>query len=336
MQRDNRILRFDSEELTSRLSTTALAPAANRIVDAVNHYTANHKHGELPQWQAAIENLPELAVSTINLQQRAITVVGTPQDDPSTFFCKIKACMQCLHPWRKGPYQIQSLHIDTEWRSDWKWLRLAPHISPLKERTVLDVGCGSGYHLWRMRGAGARNVIGIEPGLLFNMQFRAIQHFINDPHVQCLPLTMESWPTALHAFDSVFSMGVLYHRREPAEHLAQLRAALRAQGELILETLVFPHVDDCALDLEPQEGRYARMRNLWCLPSPGRLHRWLVEAGFINIRCVSIDCTSTGEQRTTDWMRFESLQAALGPDQPTLTTEGLPRPQRAVFVAVAP
>ena len=30
-------------------------------------------------------------------------------------------------------------------RSDWKWDRIKEHISPLKNRLILDVGCGSGY-----------------------------------------------------------------------------------------------------------------------------------------------------------------------------------------------
>ncbi len=58
-------------------------------------------------------------------------------------------------PWRKGPFSLYGVNIDTEWRSDWKWDRVLPHLSPLKGRLVLDVGCGGGYHMWRMLGEGA-------------------------------------------------------------------------------------------------------------------------------------------------------------------------------------
>ena len=43
---------------------------------------------------------------------------------------------------------------------------------------------------------------------------------------------------ALRAFDTVFSMGVLYHRKSPIEHIEQLRNQLKDDGELVLETLV--------------------------------------------------------------------------------------------------
>ncbi|HBP78145.1 MAG TPA: tRNA 5-methoxyuridine(34)/uridine 5-oxyacetic acid(34) synthase CmoB, partial [Halomonas sp.] len=68
-----------------------------------------------------------------------------------------------LAPWRKGPFNLGGIEIDTEWRSDWKWQRVAPHLAPLKYRKVLDVGGGSGYHAWRMAGAGAAFVLVIDP-----------------------------------------------------------------------------------------------------------------------------------------------------------------------------
>jgi tRNA (mo5U34)-methyltransferase len=40
-----------------------------------------------------------------------------------------------------------------------------------------------------------------------------------------LPLGIEQLP-ALNAFDTVFSMGVLYHRRSPLDHLWQLKDQL--------------------------------------------------------------------------------------------------------------
>ena len=128
--------------------------------------------------------------------------------------------------------------IDTEWRSDWKWDRLKNHIEPLSGRKVLDIGCGSGYHCWRMRGAGAELVIGIDPTPLFIVQFFALQKYIQDHHVTVLPMGIEHLPEKLRFFDTVFSMGVLYHRRSPFDHLIELRDCLVSGGELILETLV--------------------------------------------------------------------------------------------------
>ncbi len=40
-----------------------------------------------------------------------------------------------LRPWRKGPFHIHGVHIDSEWRSDWKWDRI---ISALPSQYLKD------------------------------------------------------------------------------------------------------------------------------------------------------------------------------------------------------
>ena len=56
--------------------------------------------------------------------------------------------------------------------------------------------------------------------------------------IDLLPLGIEHMPTKMAAFDTVFSMGILYHRRSPMDHLRELRELLRPGGQLVLETLV--------------------------------------------------------------------------------------------------
>ena len=129
---------------------------------------------------------------------------------------------------------------------------------------MLDVGCGNGYHCWRMLGAGARAVIGIDPTLLSVMQFQAIQRLTGNANIFVLPLGIEDMPYGLKAFDTVFSMGVLYHRRSPIDHLLELRDSLRPGGELVLETLV---IDGKLGDTLVPQQRYAKMRNVWFIPS---------------------------------------------------------------------
>jgi tRNA (mo5U34)-methyltransferase len=225
------------------------------------------------------------------------------------------------------------LLVDTEWRSDWKWDRIAPHIESLQGRSVLDVGCGNGFHCWRMAGAGASFVLGIDPHLLYTLQYWAIRHFVRAPEVHVLPLALEDLPPALQAFDTVFSMGVLYHRRAPLDHLRSLLGCLRPGGELVLETLVVEGPDDIAL-MPPD--RYARMPNVWFIPTCNTLARWLGNSGYIEARLVDVTATSTEEQRATAWMTFESLAEALDPEDPTRTIEGHPAPKRAIFVARRP
>jgi tRNA (mo5U34)-methyltransferase len=236
-------------------------------------------------------------------------------------------------PWRKGPFSFFDTHIDTEWRSDWKWQRVLPHLSALEGRAVLDVGCGSGYHCWRLYGAGARFVLGIDPTILFLMQYLAVKRYLPQAPVWFAPLRLEELPAPAGLFDTILSMGVLYHRRSPLDHLQELFSLLRPGGELVLETLVVE--GDANTVLVPHD-RYAMMRNVFFLPSTALLAIWLARMGFVDIRTVDESVTSTDEQHSTDWMRFQSLPDFLDPHDSTRTLEGYPAPRRAVLVATRP
>ncbi|KKO45798.1 tRNA methyltransferase [Arsukibacterium ikkense] len=284
-------------------------------------------HGDFKQWQKVLNQLPQTTVSHVELADAV--QFGVAGDISEGQAQRIIHLLQQLKPWRKGPFNIHGIEIDTEWRSDFKWQRVLPHISPLPGRYVLDVGCGSGYHLWRMRGAGAAFVVGIDPSQLFYSQFQAIKHFNPDPDVHLIPIGIDEMP-ALAQFDTVFSMGVLYHRRSPLDFLQQLKQQLRPGGELVLETLV---VDgDQHTVLVPGE-RYAKMRNVWFIPSSEALCHWLNRLGFKNPKVVDLNTTTLSEQRATAWMENESLIDFLNPTDHSKTIEGYPAPQRAVIVA---
>ncbi|WP_432453453.1 MULTISPECIES: tRNA 5-methoxyuridine(34)/uridine 5-oxyacetic acid(34) synthase CmoB [unclassified Agarivorans] len=290
-----------------------------------------HAHGDFPRWQRVLNKLPTLTSSDIDLTSQVS--IGKAEDIQPGERKKIESLLRHFHPWRKGPFNIYGIHIDTEWRSDWKWERLRKHISPLQHRYVLDVGCGSGYHMWRMLGDGAEFVVGIDPSTLFLMQFEAIRNFANrDQRIHLLPLGIQELPK-LKAFDTVFSMGVLYHRRSPMDHLIQLKEQLQPGGELVLETLV---IDGDEQQVLVPAGRYGKMPNVWFLPSTAALKLWLEKVGFVDVRIVDIDITSTDEQRSTPWMTHESLNDYLDPSDKTRTVEGLPAPKRAVLIAINP
>ncbi|MBE0500764.1 MAG: tRNA 5-methoxyuridine(34)/uridine 5-oxyacetic acid(34) synthase CmoB [Desulfuromonadales bacterium] len=292
---------------------------------------ALESHGKMAEWQAALQALPKIQTSYVELKDKV--EIGRAEELAGVSPEELTAQLQKFHPWRKGPYTLFGVKIDTEWRSDWKWDRLLPHIQPLAGRRVLDIGCGNGYHGWRMRGEGAEFVLGIDPTLVSVMQFHVVQRYLNDAKHHLLPLGIEDLPPALACFDSVFSMGVLYHRRSPLDHLLELKACLRPGGELILETLI---VDGDQKTIFMPNGRYAKMRNVWFLPSIAALTLWLQRCGFKNIACVDTNRTSTEEQRTTAWMEFESLTDFLDPHDPMQTIEGDPAPLRAIFTATRP
>ena len=288
-------------------------------------------HGDMQRWLDAVNELPDITSQQVNLESSRVGASGETTQHQRE---QLEAALTKLIPWRKGPYELFDVHIDTEWRSDWKWDRVAPHVSDLNNRSILDVGCGSGYHCWRMLGAGARQVIGIDPSYLFLMQFSAIKQYCGAKQpIHLLPIRMEDVHPQLEYFDTVFSMGILYHRKSPIDHLFELKGALRPGGELVLETLVIEGA--LGQSLVP-EDRYAMMRNVWFLPTVETLELWLRRAGFKDIKCVDLNVTSCEEQRATDWMRFNSLEDFLNPEDRTLTVEGYPAPLRATLIAKKP
>lgn len=320
------------DDFYQALADTRLENRLQEFRQAIDLRYTNRYHGDHEKWMNALNALPDIQSDFVQLDadQVGASADPTPQEP---VLAELETALRQLHPWRKGPFDLFGIKIDTEWRSDWKWQRIAPHLSPLENRTVLDVGCGSGYHCWRMAGAGARLVIGIDPSPKLLFQFKAIKKYLGAQPVYYLPLRSEDFPASTRAFDTVFSLGVLYHRRSPFQHLEELKQACRPGGELVLETLTIEGGEHQVL---LPEDRYAQMRNVWFLPSEAEMERWLHRAGFSNIRLVDTNVTSTDEQRSTDWMQFHSLAQFLDPANPSLTIEGYPAPQRSTFIANAP
>jgi len=293
------------------LADAGLGDWRDALAPTVDARLAPGAHGDLPRWTAALY------------------AIDAARGDAG----HVEAALRELIPWRKGPFDVGGVRIDAEWRCDLKWARVHDRIAPLAGRRVLDVGCGNGWYALRMREAGAGFVLGIDPTLLYLAQFHAVARFVDTRGISLLPLRLEELPAATRAFDTAFSMGVLYHQRSPLAHLQELRAALRPGGQLVLETLVLPG-DDARAATPPD--RYARMNNVWLLPTLPELRTWLARTRFRDIEIIDETPTTTDEQRQTRWMPFESLAEALDPNDPALTIEGWPAPRRAVVTATAP
>nr|WP_040840252.1 tRNA 5-methoxyuridine(34)/uridine 5-oxyacetic acid(34) synthase CmoB [Thiothrix nivea] len=316
------------------LQTSRLALWLDSLPAQLIQAAAENPHGRQAEWRAILDALPEISASSVDFNSNTMRI-GVENDTDVAVRERLMGSLKSLIPWRKGPYKLFGIPIDTEWRSDWKWERVFPYLSPLDGRLVLDVGCGSGYHMWRMYGSGAEAVIGIDPTLLFLAQFQLIKHYAGEQlPVWMLPLKSENLPDFHQkGFDTVFSMGVLYHRRDPLGHLQELRRALRAGGELVLETLVVAGDEHTAL---MPHDRYAKMRNVWFIPSVPMLELWLKRLGFAHIRVVDVTTTTVEEQRCTPWSKGESLADFLDPADSSSTVEGYPAPVRATVLANAP
>jgi tRNA (mo5U34)-methyltransferase len=317
---------FDFDRLREDLAEFSSEEWISTLIDVILEKSSDAAHGKLAEWRETLDQLPDVGKHEFDLRSGTITSQFNWTEQTRL---EAHDTLLNLIPWRKGPFDIAGIEIDTEWRSDLKWQRLEQSISPLIDRRILDVGCGNGYYGLRMRGLGARLVIGIDPTLLYVVQFAALTHFMQREPVHVLPLRLHELPASGPKFDTTFSMGVLYHQRDPIEHLTQLQQTLSADGELVLESLVIP--GDTS-ELVVPEGRYARMRNVWHLPTVQRLHEWLGEAGLTDIRVIDQTLTTTDEQRTTPWMPFESLQEALDPSDASQTVEQLPAPLRVVMI----
>jgi len=302
---------FDFEALADCLRSLGLAHWNDDLGPVLRQRLTGQTHGDWARWNEVINDLPAARGDTARLRE----------------------LLMGLHPWRKGPLSLDGVEIDTEWRSDWKWARVKDGVGSLDGRNVLDVGSGNGYYALQMRKAGAATVIGVDPTLLFAMQFQAINVFERNASIFILPCRLEETPPAKKVFDTTFSMGVLYHQRDPLKHLRDLQSTLRSGGQLVLETLYLPGDD---LRTATPEDRYARMRNVWSLPTVPQLLAWLRETRYVKIELIDTSITTIDEQRSTEWMTFESLEEALDPSDPSKTIEGWPAPHRVVVTAVAP
>ena len=316
---------IDYTPLWRALADTPLAhwPAALQpLIDAALDPA---RHGDLPAWAAALARLPENAATRVDLSADCLLA----ESREAVGIEALTETLMAFHPWRKGPFCLFGLHLDTEWRSDWKWARIAPHLD-LRGRRVLDVGCGNGYYGWRMLGAGADLVVGVDPTLRYVMQYAALRRLLGEHPNYVLPLRFEALPEGEGSFDTALSLGVLYHRRDPQEHLGRLRSQLRPGGTLVLEGLV---IEGKACEVLEPRGRYAKMKNVHAVPAPETVLGWLEAAGFTATRVIDVTPTTEQEQRRTAWMRFESLADFLDPNDPSRTVEGHPAPRRAVWLA---
>jgi tRNA (mo5U34)-methyltransferase len=314
--------RFWPPALATSLETIALARARTQVL------------GDGPRWLQAIAALGTWGPQPLT-SDRAAPALGLEHARPAD----VVAALQALCPWRKGPFEILGVHLDAEWRCDLKWARVQSAVA-FEGKRVLDVGCGNGYYLLRALGAGARAALGVDPTWLYVAQFRALRALFAGLEATSrerpvlpawvLPLGVEDVPLSEVRAEVVLSMGVLYHRKSPIEHLEQLKAALAPGGTLVLESLIVPGDERTVL---VPASRYAQMRNVWMIPSVDALGLWLARVGFSHVEVVDVSTTSTEEQRPTPFMNSLSLEHFLDPNDNELTVEGYPRPRRAVVVA---
>ena len=236
---------------------------------------------------------------------------------------KIYETAKMLMPWRKGPFQIGTTFIDSEWRSYVKYNLLRPYFN-LKDKRVADIGCNNGYYMFRMLEDAPKLLVGFDPSPLYKTQFDFINHFVKSDIVYEL-LGVEHLPLYDEKFDIIFCLGVLYHRSDPVAMLKSLYKGLDKKGEIILDTFYIDGEEEMALC---PESSYSKIPNIYFVPTIKALKNWCMRAGFSDFEVLQTSVTDASEQRKTEWIEGQSLEDFLDSDDKTKTVEGYPAPQR--------
>ncbi|AKF25344.1 tRNA methyltransferase [Sulfurovum lithotrophicum] len=242
---------------------------------------------------------------------------------------QIRETALLMKPWRKGPFRINDLFIDSEWQSQIKYNLLEPHFN-LKGKVVGDIGCNNGYYLFRMLSQKPEKLIGFDPSAIYYSQFQFLDHFIQSGIVYEL-LGVEHVAFYEHKFDTLFCLGVLYHRSDPVAMLKSLFKGLNKGGELILDTFMID--GEAEMCLTPKD-RYSKIPNIYFVPTVNALKNWCLRAGFESVEVLEIMKTDLNEQRKTEWIDTQSLEDFLDPNDPEKTVEGYPAPKRVYIKAL--
>ena len=306
----------------------AISPKRTELLDALKR----------PFWQefnAGLEKLPDyiqLRKRNPNYQseiQQGILTFGTHSDLTKDEHEILLPLLKHLVPWRKGPISFFGHSIDTEWRSDWKWERMAPGIPNMRGMRVADIGCNNGYYMYHMLKDQPRFVWGLDPSEKYFQAFKMMQKFAAPNTLDMDMLGVEELFAFPNFFDIVFCLGVIYHRKDPIGMLQDVHQTLRKGGQAIIESISMPGNGPYALS---PPARYSKMRNVFFFPTSECLVAWMQKAGFKEVKIISHSITTTDEQKRSDWMPFESLEQYLDPEDHSKTLEGYPAPERTVVV----
>ncbi len=274
----------------------------------------------------SLNNLKEPLVENFSLKD--IIEINLDKNYSKNNLSYIEDIAKMMLPWRKGPFKIDSLFIDTEWQSFIKYNLLKNHFN-LKDKIVADVGCNNGYYMFRMLNNNPKRIVGFDPSPLFYLQFNFINKFIKS-NIKYELLGIEHIQYYEYKFDLIFCLGVLYHRSDPIGALKNLYKSLNKNGELILDTFMIDGDEDIALT---PKDRYSKIPNIYFIPTIKALKNWCYRAGFKDIKVLEIKKTQLNEQRKTSWINSQSLNDFLDPKNPNLTIEGYPAPKRVYIKA---
>lgn len=276
----------------------------------------------------SIKNIEKYTYDKLSLKLTDTVSIGENNNLTDNDFEVLKENAKALIPWRKGPFNMRGLQIDSEWQSNKKYNLLKPYFN-LENKIVADVGCNNGYYLFRMLEENPKRLVGFDPSAIFRTQFDFINSFVKSDIIYEM-LGVEHLEFYEHKFDFIFMLGVLYHRSDPIASLKSLNRALNKDGEIIVDSFMIDGDDEVCLF--PQE-RYNMIPNIYFIPTINCFKNWLYRAGFVEIELIEITKTDEHEQRVTEWTFEKSLDDFLDNEDKNKTCEGYPAPKRAYLKA---
>lgn len=103
------------------------------------------------------------------------------------------------------------------------------HLNGVRKGKLLDVGCGNGHFLFRMRGAGWE-VLGVENDRV------AVQQAADQYGIRVIPLTLQEAALPEASVDAVTLSHVIEHVHDPVGLLSECRRVLRPGGHVVVVT----------------------------------------------------------------------------------------------------
>ncbi|RXK14367.1 tRNA 5-methoxyuridine(34)/uridine 5-oxyacetic acid(34) synthase CmoB [Halarcobacter mediterraneus] len=279
-------------------------------------------------WYTQLLKVFDLNIKNPDISYSDWFTVGKRENLSDSEFALLEETAKKLIPWRKGPFNIFGLDIDSEWQSNIKYNLIRPYFN-LKDKVVADIGCNNGYYMFRMLEDKPKRLIGFDPSALTLHQFEFINHFVKSDIVYEM-LGVEHLEYYNHKFDFIFMLGVLYHRPDPVGTLKSLARGLNSKGEILIDTFMIDGDEEICLT---PDRRYSKIPNIYFIPTIPALKNWLKRAGFENIEVIATTTTTSGEQRKTKWSFDQSLEDFLDKNDPSKTVEGYPAPKRVYMKA---
>ena len=297
-----------------------------KIKNIVNERKKYLKHKGSEEYWSLIQN-EKLRAQYKNYKKDTI-ILGRKFEIDSDEREKLEIRLKKFIPWRKGPFSIFGIDIDSEWQSNLKWNRVLPNLDNLENKIICDIGSNNGYYMFKMAESKPKLVVGFDPVAKYKFTFEYLQKIAYQPNIKIELLGFKHLTLFPNFFDIIFCMGIVYHHRNPIEIFQNIFKALKPGGQLILESMGIP--GDESLAIFP-EDKFAGMRNVWFVPTESCLRNWLLRTHFQKVCCLYNEELNIYEQRATKWSPFKSLENSLGREKHTI--EGYSRPHRIYFTA---